>query len=323
MIVISGITSSIGISLAKLLADKGIQVTGFARNVSKVKTILSHPLIAVQQGDLNDHALMRLICSQAQGIVHLAAFSSPWGKYEDFYKVNVEGTHSILQAASQSNLKYFIHISTPSIYFNFRDRLNISEDDPLPLRSVNAYSDTKKMAEEFVDLSGLPTITLRPRAIFGPHDQTLFPRLLNACQKRGIPQFRKNSPIVDVTYVENLANAIYLAMTAPPNCFGQKYNITNGEPCSLNHILDCLLSKLSIKTSKRHIPYYLAYTIASLAELKAKVTNNEPSLTRYGIGLMSYSQTLSIEKAKRELNYSPKVSLIEGIDRYVHWLQTH
>ena len=115
MIVISGITSCIGIFLAKLLADNGIHVTGFARNIGKVKTILSHPLITVQQGDLNDSSQMRLICSRAQGIIHLAAFSSPWGKYKDFYKVNVEGTRLILQAASHSNLKYFIHLF--SIFF--------------------------------------------------------------------------------------------------------------------------------------------------------------------------------------------------------------
>lgn len=323
MIVISGITSSLGISLAKLLTSKGLHVTGFARNIGKVKTILSHPLITLQKGDLNNPSQLRSMCLHAQGIVHLAALSSPWGKYEDFYKVNVEGTRSILQAASHSDLKCFIHISTPSIYFDFRDQFNISEEDPLPLRSINGYSETKKLAETLVDLSGLPAITLRPRAIFGPHDQTLFPRLLKACKKRSFPQFRKNSPIVDVTYVDNVAHAIYLAMNASPSCLGQKYNITNGEPCSLNHILDSLLSKLSIKSSKRYIPYSLAYTIALLAELKGKIRNKEPSLTRYGVGVLSYSQTLSIERAKRELNYSPKISLMEGIDRYAQWLQAH
>lgn len=322
MIVISGITSSIGISLAQFLAKKGIRIVGFARNIDKVRHVLSHPLIELKSADLNDQRLMHSICKDAEIVIHLAALSAPWGAYEDFYKVNVKGTESLIQAASHSRLKRFIHISTPSIYFDFRDRLKISEEEPLPLRSVNAYSETKKIAEKVVDNAGIPTITLRPRAIFGPHDQTLFPRVLKACQSKGIPCFRQGSPIIDITYVDNLSYAIWLAMESPDSCLGQKYNITNGEPRALIDILDPLLNKLNLNVSQRYIPYALAYMLASLSELQSKMTRKEPIFTRYGLGVLSFSQTLSIEKAKQELNYQPIISLNEGIDRYVKWLQT-
>lgn len=321
-IVISGITSAIGISLAKFIAEKGMRVVGFSRHVDKVKHVLSHPLIELKSADLNDQILMHSICKDAEIVVHLAALSAPWGTYEDFYKVNVKGTEALIQAASHSRLKRFIHISTPSIYFDFKDRLDISEKAHLPPRSVNAYSETKKIAEKIVDSANIPTITLRPRAIFGPHDQTLFPRVLKACQNRGIPCFRKNSPMIDITYVDNLTYAIWLAIEAPDSCLGQKYNITNGEPRALVDILEPLLNKLSIKASKKYIPYPLAYAIASFSELKSKITQKEPVFTRYGLGVLTFSQTLSIEKAKQELNYHPIISLDEGIDKYVKWLQT-
>ncbi len=325
MIVISGITSSLGIRLSLTLAKKGIQVLGFARRIDHVKELLSHPLIQLQTADLNDEALIRSICSDADGVVHLAALSAPWGKYADFFHVNVEGTKSIIRAASHSKIKRFVHVSTPSIYFDYRDRLDIAEGDALPSSSVNAYAATKKMAEEAVDLAfseGLPSITIRPRAIFGPHDKTLFPRVLKACQEGGIPSFRKKSPIVDITYVDNVAHALWLAINAPSSCLGQKYNITNGEPALLGSILELLFAELSIPLKTRRIPYPLAYSTAWLSELKSRLTGKEPLLTRYGVGVMAYSQTLSIEKAKRELNYHPIISLNEGIKRYVDWLQT-
>ena len=50
------------------------------------------------------------------------------------------------------------------------------------------------------------------------------------------------------------------------------------------------------------------------------VYNKEPLITRYGVGVMSYSQTLSIEKARSELNYEPIISIDEGITRYADWL---
>jgi nucleoside-diphosphate-sugar epimerase len=308
-----------------MLAEKGIPVLGFARRIDHVKELLSHPLIRLQAADLNDEALIRSICADAVGIVHLAARSSPWGKYADFYHVNVEGTKSLIRAAAHSKIKRFVHISTPSIYFEYTDRLDISEKDPLPKVSVNAYATTKKLAEDVVDLAfsqGLPVITLRPRAIFGPHDKTLFPRVLKACQEGGIPFFDKKSPVVDITYVDNVAHAIWLAINAPHSCLGQKYNITNGEPTLLGNILELLFAKASIPLRKRRIPYSLAYVVALLSELKSYLTEKEPLLTRYAIGVMAYSQTLSIEKAKRELNYQPIISLNEGIIRYVDWLQT-
>lgn len=324
MIVISGITSSVGIRLSLTLAEKGIHVLGFARHINHVKELLSHPLIQLQKADLNDEALMRSICSDADAIVHLAALSAPWGKYADFFHVNVQGTQSMIRAASHAKIKRFIHVSTPSIYFDYRDRIGITEGDALPQRSINVYAATKKRAEEVVDLAfleGLPAITLRPRAIFGPHDKTLFPRVLKACQEGGIPSFRKKSPIVDITYVDNVAHALWLAINAPSSCLGQKYNITNGEPALLESILELLFAELSIPLKIRRLPYPFAYSAAWLAELIGRLTGKEPLLTRYGIGVMSYSQTLSIEKAKRELNYQPIISLNEGIKRYVDWLQ--
>ncbi|HEY5234688.1 MAG TPA: NAD-dependent epimerase/dehydratase family protein, partial [Rhabdochlamydiaceae bacterium] len=188
MIVISGITSAIGIRLAKLLAAKGIRVLGFARHIDKVKELLSDPLIELRAANLNDAPLMRSICSNADGVVHLAALSSPWGRYNDFFQVNVEGTRTFVNAALHAGVKRFVHVSTPSIYFDFKDRLDIPEEQKLPTKNVNAYATTKKMAEAVVDEAfsqGLPCITLRPRAIFGPHDQTVFPRVLKVCQKGG------------------------------------------------------------------------------------------------------------------------------------------
>lgn len=324
MIVISGISSSLGISLSLKLANMGIQVLGFARRVDSVKKILRHPLIQLETADLTDEILMRSICSKADVVVHLAALSTPWGKYADFYHINVDGTKSIIQASREAKIKRFIHVSTPSIYFDYHDRLNIPEDDTLPKKSVNAYAATKKIAEEVVDLAfskGLPSITLRPRAIFGPHDKTLFPRVLKACRNGSVPSFRKKSPTIDITYVDNVAHALWLAINAPSSCLGQKYNITNGEPAPLESILRLLFDELSIPFKTKRVPYPLAYLAASLSELKGYVTRKEPTLNCYAVGVLAYSQTLSIEKARQELNYRPIISLNEGIKRYAGWLQ--
>lgn len=304
-----------------MLLAKGYRVVGFARRPEKSSAELSQ--VELFSADLNDEKRIQALCKGASAIIHLAALSSPWGRTEDFYRINVDGTRSIVEAAKLANVDRFIHVSTPSLYFNYTDRFYVSESDPLPAKSVNPYAATKKLAEEIVDqASSLSRITIRPRAIFGPHDQALLPRLLKTCQEKGIPCFTPKSPIVDVTYVENAAHALCLALEASDRCSGEKYNITNGEPILLWDLLERLLLNLSIPRRRREIPYRLAYGAAWLSEKIAKLTRKEPSLTRYGVGVMSFSQTLSIEKARKELNYIPPITLDEGIRRYVRWYQT-
>jgi nucleoside-diphosphate-sugar epimerase len=325
MIVISGITSALGIRLAKLLAAQGKRVLGFARRIDRVQNLLAHPLIELHAADLNNTPLIQSFCLGAEGIVHLAALSSPWGSYADFYRVNVEGTRSILDAAFQGKVKRFVHISTPSIYFDFKDRFDLLETE-ISKKNVNAYAETKKLAEAEVDgafsQKNLSVITLRPRAIFGPHDQTVFPRILKASKEGGIPRFGKKSPLVDITYVDNVVQAIELALYADDSCLGEKYNITNGEPAFLDEILEFLFQKLSLPLKRKNVPYPLAYFAAWLSEMKGRLLAKEPILTRYSVGVLAHSQTLCIEKAKRELGYEPKISLKEGIKRYADWIQT-
>src|SRR6185437_15399197 len=109
-----------------------------------------------------------------------AALSSPWGKYKDFYQANVLGTENLIKAAPKD--ARFIHVSSPSIYFDFSEKHNIKEDDPLPRKPVNYYVKTKLMAEALIDKAfneqQLNVITIRPRAIFGPYDRAILPRIL-------------------------------------------------------------------------------------------------------------------------------------------------
>ena len=79
----------------------------------------------------------------------------------------------------------FLFASTPSIYAGAAHRLDLTEASRLPGRLVNAYAQTKLAAEHAVRAAGAPgfaTVALRPRAIVGPHDTVLLPRLLRAAR---------------------------------------------------------------------------------------------------------------------------------------------
>ncbi|MEI9865338.1 MAG: NAD-dependent epimerase/dehydratase family protein [Limisphaerales bacterium] len=178
----------------------------------------------------------------------------------DFYNDNVLATQNIVMACERQKISRLIHVSTPSIYFDFTDRFNISESQS-PAKPANHYVRTKVLAEAAVDAAaarGLSAITLRPRAIFGPGDTTMFP----TDHSRSWPaRFSHSStiviPLMDITFVENVVDVLLLAADAPTAALGKKFNVTNGEPWPRSRLLAALFAEINpaLENTPRQLPY--------------------------------------------------------------------
>lgn len=320
-ILVTGGTGFLGRCLGEKLKAEGHEVTMLGRN-KNICAELEQKHFKVIQADLSSAEQTMLACANQDYIFHCAALSSPWGKYADFYAANVIGTRNIINSCLQHNIRRFIHVSTPSIYFDYSDRLNISETAPLPLHPVNAYAKTKLLAEQEVTAAqqaGLDTIIIRPRGIFGPNDTAIIPRLIKAHETMPLPIFKQGKVLVDMTYVENVADALIASMHAPKTVSGMTFNITNDEPMYLIDLINLLFGKLNIQIKTRKVNYTVAHYAAWLLEklYELPFISKEPPFTQYTLGLLAYSQTLDISQAKRMLAYQPKISIDEGLDRYI------
>jgi nucleoside-diphosphate-sugar epimerase len=258
-------------------------------------------------------------------VVHSAALAAPWGAYEKFYAANVVATRHVIEGARRAGVRRLVNISTPSVYFEFRDRLNISEHEPLPARAANYYAATKRQADAAVQAvaSKMEVVSLRPRAIFGPWDTAIMPRLVRVVESGTLPLLRGGEALIDVTYVDNVVDAVVLALQTAQLKSGSTYNITNGESLTARALFTRVSAALGLSARMRNVPYPLAAASAAVGEWWADyVTHREPRVTRYALGLLAYSQTLDISAARRELGYEPKVTIDEGLRRYAAWLRT-
>ncbi|WP_371380296.1 NAD-dependent epimerase/dehydratase family protein [Sporomusa aerivorans] len=320
-VLVTGGTGFLGKALALRLLLEGHQVTTVGRN-EVVGKELGRLGIRFIKADLADELAIVETCRGQDYVFHCAALASPWGRYQEFYNSNVLGTKHVVLGCQCYNVRRMVHVSTPSIYMEWRDRQQIKENEVLPEKSINTYAKTKRLAENIVDdawRKGLPVITIRPRGIFGPGDHTIFPRLIRANDSKGIPDFGK-SVITDITYIDNVVDALLLCIAAPETSVGKKYNITNGEPIRLQTLLEELFEKFRYPLRFRRVPFSLAYCAAALAELYAVLPwGGEPEITRYGLGVLYYSQTLDITAARRELGYDPRISISEGIGQFADW----
>lgn len=272
---------------------------------------------------------VRELLDKAEGcdvIFHCAALSSPWGRLDEFKKANFLLTIDVVAVAISCGIR-LVHVSTPSIYFDFKDRHDIKEDDALPKNMVNFYAWSKLAAEDAVTWGamkkGLKAVILRPRAIFGPYDRVLMPRLIEAAKRGPVPLINNGKAVIDVTYVDNVVEAMMLAAQAKEIDFGV-FNITNDEHVTVASLIDRAFKAIGIPYRAKNVPYSLAYSAAAIMELAAKtgLTKGEPQLTRYSAGVLAYDQTLDIEKAKTVLGYKPIVSIDEGIRRYGEWYRS-
>lgn len=273
--------------------------------------------------DLSDRNKAIASLKDADYVIHCAGLSTVWGSSAAFHLANVKVVENIIEGCFMHGIKRLVHISTPSIYFNFQDRFNISEDDPLPEKFVNEYAKSKRKGEILIQQAfkkGLGTVILRPRGIFGEGDTSILPRILSAIQNDRLPLINEGKALMDITYVENVVDSILQAMLVP-SIEGGIFNITNDQPTTFAELINQLIEKLKIYYKPKIVSFKKAYYAAKFVEGLFSICKiqKEPPITCYGVGLLSKSMTLDISKAKNILGYHPKISLSEGIDKFVEW----
>ena len=314
-ILLTGATGFLGGHTARKLLDHRHTVYLLGRDFSGVGPLLKRGARPVQ-ADLRDRAAVLAACAGMDAVIHAGALSSAWGPRADFLAANVEGTQAVINGCRAGGVGRLVHISTPAVIFTGEDHEEADERRPYAPAFSSCYAESKKLAEDRVNeahAAGLPTVILRPKAIFGPGDRALIPRLLQAAASGRLRQFGSGENRVDLTYVENVAHAILLALDARA-AVGRTYFITNDEHVRLWPVIRRLLQSLHLPHQLRPLPLPLALAAATALEWQARFTGREPLLTRYTVGVLARTQTYNIAAARRDLGYAPVVSVESGIN---------
>lgn len=341
-VLVTGASGFLGRHVVHELLDHGMRVTAAGRNSSALEPLKSAGA-DLYVGDLASLATADL---DVDAIIHCAALSSPWGRWRDFEEANVHGTRHVVTLAQRCTERRNAHyaashegqqhpvrvvfVSSPSVYAAPRDRHNISEDQADPKNRLNHYIRSKILAEQTLQ-SALKSgeleelVIVRPRGLIGVGDPSLLPRLLDVHRRVGIPLFNSGRNLVDLTSVENVALALRLAMTAP-QASGQVYNITNDDPRPMGDLLRQLLGNIGVTPRLWGAHPQVVYALAGVMERIYQVFPwlGEPSLTRYTVTTIAYSQTLDISRAREELGYEPRIGLDESLARFAQlWKEQH
>jgi len=324
---VTGGTGFLGRRLVERLLAQGRAVIVLARRPAPDFAALGVHFISA---DLADAGAVKAACTGVATIFHTAAKVGVWGRYDDFYRINVLGTRALLDGGRTHGVKQFVHTSTPSVVYNGRDLAGADESLPLTTRCPAAYPLTKAMAEKEVlaaNSAALHTVALRPHLIWGPGDPHLVPRLLARARAGRLRIVGDGKNRVDMVQVDNAVDAHLAAEQAlrssPASAAaGRAYFITNGEPIMLWDWINGLLTAVGLTPVTKKIPLRAATMLGAACELawRALPLRGEPPMTRFVAAELAKDHWFNIGAARRDLGYAPRVSMAEGTAELVRSL---
>jgi nucleoside-diphosphate-sugar epimerase len=278
--------------------------------------------VVVYRGDICRPETLLAPMAGVEGVVHLAGMMGVWRPFEDYYAVNVTGTENVCRAALAERIRRLVHVSSWTVYGMDLGK-PAREDFPLnPFREP--YAITKAEGDEVVRRmmveDRLPAVIVRPGTFFGPGDHLHFGRMadrLRAGKGVIVGSGRNALPFV---YVTDVVQGLLLALDHEL-VVGQAYNITNDQPLTQEELLRAIAHEIGAKPPRIHVPYHALYAAGYAAERLAVVRRmqRQPLVTRLGVKLFGTDNRCAIGKARRELGYSPGVSLHEGVRLAAAW----
>lgn len=278
--------------------------------------------VECHRGDLADAEAVRSACRGCDAVMHVGAKAGAGLYWPEFERTNVSGTRNVLAACRAEGIGLLVYTSSPSVAHAGGDIEGGDESLPYPSHFPAPYPATKAEAERLVLAANGPelkTAALRPHLIWGPGDNHLLPRLVerNRAGRLRLPAPEK---LIDTVYIDNAAEAHLLALddlAGPARSAGKPYFISNGEPLPVAEIMRRLLEAVGETPRIRRVSPALARAAAAVVEpfWRGLRLKSDPPISRFMVEQLSTAHWFDLGAAARDIGYSPRVSVDEGLRR--------
>ena len=323
-ILITGGNGLLGRHLIPALQDRGDTVRVLALPEEDTQWLRRRG-VAVHRGDVRWPDTLVAPMSGATAVLHCAGMMGVWRPLEDYRAVNVTGTQNVCRAALAEGVSRVVHISSWTVYGMDLGRLAREDFVLRPFREP--YAMTKAggdvVVQRMIADEHLPAVIIRPGTFFGPGDRLHFGRMADRLRAgKGVIVGRGDNALPFV-YVTDVVQGLLLALDCD-HAVGQAYNITNDRPLTQRQFLEAIASEVGAKPPTVHAPYRALYGAGGAAERVASLTSSsrQPIVTRLGVKLFGTDNRHSIDKAKRELGYTPQVTIRDGVRLAAAWYKT-
>lgn len=285
------------------------------------------PNVSVVEGDLTRPETLAPFFDDAEGatVFHTAGVIHPPGRRSVFYEINLAGTQAALEAALTAGVRRFVHVSSNSPFGTNPGPEHVF-DERSKYRPYMHYGRSKMLGEQAVFEAGergIEVVVIRPPWFYGPNQparQTLF---FSMIRDGKFPAVGDGSNRRSMAYTENICQGAFLAESTP-QAAGKGYWIADAEPYPMQTIVQTVREVLrddfgfTVRESRLRLPGLVGDVATALDAAIQGVGLYHQKI--HVLSELNKNIACSIDTAREELGYDPKISLREGMRRSIGWV---
>lgn len=240
-----------------------------------------------------------------EGVIHLAARAGVGPSLKDpeaYSYLNITGSLPLFFSAGAAGVKQFLFASSSSVYG--KDSSTPFREDQACLQPVSPYAATKRACEIIAwnahHLTQLPMTVLRFFTVYGPRqrpEMAIAKFSSSIMESKSIPIYGDGSFSRDFTYIDDIVNGILDSYWyRHGETHFEIFNLGNSKTLSVNKLIDLLENSIGMKALRDYVPTPPGEMLATCAD---------------------------IGRAKAAFGYQPRISIQEGVSRYIDWMKSN
>lgn len=323
---VTGASGFIGSHLVEQLVADGLQVRCLVRDPSRIRWLSGlmrardAAAIELVTGDCTRPETLASAVAGVDRVYHVAGVS--WARdSESFFRHNALGTENLLAACltHAPELEKFIYISSLAATGPARSGPVLESD---PLRPLGPYGASKVAAEYHVRRAShlLPTVILRPAAVYGPRDSG-FVQYFRLVKRGFLVEFGAVRRRVSMCHVADVVHAIVAAGNSQVGS-GTVYFIADPDPYNWGEVESIVSQVLGVSAWRLRVPQWILHSAGGMAQRYSQVTGRPVKLSAARAAeLAEPNWVCNVTRVQHELGFAPTTSLEKGLREAVLWYQ--
>lgn len=296
-ILVTGSSGTIGTRLCEKLLEKGYVVVGADWKPNNWNGKINSLTVNV---DLrNKEEVLKKLPKDADLIIHLAANARVYNLVVDpsLARDNFETLFNVLEFARVNNIKKVMFSSSREVYGN-SNKIVHTEDEAHVQNCESTYTASKIGGEALMhayhQCFGMDFVIFRFSNVYGMYDETdrLIPLFIKLCKEgKDLIVFGKEK-LLDFTYVDDTIKGVISTIEQFDRVKNNVFNIAYGQGASILEVAQIIKEFLK-------------------SDVKIIIKENRTGeVVKY---------VADISKAKKELNFNPETTIVEGIKKSIEW----